>query len=152
VRCVSSSQSVFSPPAGGRQAEVTGASLCRIIGIAGSGWATDTAKLHNRTASRILMTIGVAKTIIANRPIASDAPQAPSQASLGFVPLPPSYQYTTPHRALSSLCHVPDRASALGSFSLDGRLGTSARVQLPPPHQTQHHSPKLVTFLNLPPR
>ena len=80
MRYVSSSQSVFSPPAGGRQAEVTGASLCRIIGIAGSGWATDTAKLHNRTASRILMTIGVAKTIIANRPIASDAPQAPSQA------------------------------------------------------------------------
>ena len=43
--------------------------------------------------------IGVAKTIIANRPVASDAPQAPSQATLGFVPLPPPRQYrrNTPH-------------------------------------------------------
>ena len=39
-------------------------------------------------------TIGVAKAIIANRPVASDAPQAPSlqapsQATLGFLPLSP---------------------------------------------------------------
>ena len=31
--------------------------------------------------------VRVAKTFISKRPIASDAPQAPSQATLGFVPL-----------------------------------------------------------------
>ena len=41
-------------------------------------------------APRILIAnaIGVAKTIIANRPVATDAPQAPLQATPGFVPLP----------------------------------------------------------------
>ena len=59
-------------------------------------------------ASRILMTnaIGVAKTTIANRPIASDAPQAHSQTTLGFVPLPPPRQYrrNTPQ---SPVLHLP---------------------------------------------
>ena len=50
---------------------------------------TTSLRFRNYTAPRILMTnaIGVAKTIIANRPIASDAPQAPSHDTLGFVPL-----------------------------------------------------------------
>ena len=67
---------------GGRQAEVTEALLCRLIDIAGCGDAPDRAHFRNYAASRILMTnaIAVAKTIIANRPIVSDAPQAPSQA------------------------------------------------------------------------
>ena len=36
--------------------------------------------------------IGVAKTIIANRPVASDAPQAHSQGFLGFRPCHPKIQ------------------------------------------------------------
>ena len=92
---------------GGRQAEVTEAFLCRLIDIAGCGDASDRARFRNYAASRILMTnaIGVAKTIIANRPIASDAPQAPSQATLGFVPLPPPRQYrcNTPHSPILPL-------------------------------------------------
>ena len=41
---------------------------------------------HDSPARRTSMTsaIGVAKVIIANRPIASDTPQAPSQATFGF--------------------------------------------------------------------
>ena len=41
--------------------------------------------------------IGVAKTTIANRPIVSGAAQAPSQTTLGFVPLPPSASVQTQH-------------------------------------------------------
>ena len=79
---------------GGRQAEVTEAFLCRLIDIAGCGGNSDRARFRSYAASRILMTnaIGVAKTTIASRPIASHAPQAPSQATLGFVPLPPRRQ------------------------------------------------------------
>ena len=73
---------------GGRQAEVTEAFLCRLIDIAGCGDASDRARSRNYAASRTPITnaIGVAKAIIANRPVASDAPQAPSQATLRFVP------------------------------------------------------------------
>ena len=100
--------SAVSVRAGGRQAEVTEAFLCRLIDIAGCGDASDRARFRNYyAASRILMTnaIGVAKTIISNRPIASDAPQAPSQATLGFVPLPPPRQYrcNTPHSPIFPL-------------------------------------------------
>ena len=58
---------------GERQAEVTEAFLCRLIDIAGCGDAPDRARFRNYAASRIPMTnaIGVAKTAIANRPIAS---------------------------------------------------------------------------------
>ena len=54
------------------------------INIAGCGDASDRARFRNYAASRIPMTnaIGVAKTIIANRPIASDAPQAPHKPPL----------------------------------------------------------------------
>ena len=71
-----------------------------IIDIAGCGSASDRARFRNYAASRILMTnaIGVAKTIITNRPIASDAPQAHSQTTLGFVPLPPPRQYGAENR------------------------------------------------------
>ncbi len=81
--------------------------LCRLLDIAGFGSATGRASFRNCVASRILMTnaISVAKTIIANRPIATDAPQAPSQATLGFVPLPPPRQYrrNTPHSSIVPL-------------------------------------------------
>ena len=66
--------------------------------------------------------IGVAKTIITNRPIASDAPQAPSQATLGFVPLPPPRQYrcNTPHSPVLPLPGVYRvRALGTGKYSLD---------------------------------
>ena len=61
-------------------AEVTKAPLCRIIDITGSGDASDRARFRNYAAPRTLMTnaIAVAKTIIANRLIGSDASQAPS--------------------------------------------------------------------------
>ena len=76
--------------AGGRQAKATEALLCRIPS-AGSGEASDRARFRNYAASNTSMTnaIGVTKTTIANRLVASDAPQAPSQATLGFVPLHP---------------------------------------------------------------
>ena len=65
---------------GGRQAEVTEAFLCRLIDIAGCGDASDRARFRNYAASRIPMTntLRVAKTTIANRPIASDATDAPT--------------------------------------------------------------------------
>lgn len=52
--------------AGGRQAEVTDALLCRLIDIACCGDASDRARFCNYTASRILMAnaIGVAKTLV----------------------------------------------------------------------------------------
>ena len=61
----------------------------------------------------------VAKTIIANRPVACDVPQAPSQATLGFVPLLPPRQYrrNTPHSPILPLPGaVFDQVRALGSF------------------------------------
>ena len=82
---------------GGRQAEVTEAFLCRLIDIADCGDFSGRAHFRNYAAPRILMTnaigVHVAKTFISKRPIASDAPQAPSQATLGFLPLPPPRQY-----------------------------------------------------------
>ena len=60
--------------------------------------------------------ISVAKTIIANLPTALDARQAPSQATLGLVPLPPPRQYRrTPHSPILLLPGVFGRVRALGS-------------------------------------
>ena len=92
---------------GGRQAEVTEVSLCRIIDIPGSDDASDRARFRYYAAARILTTnaIGVAKTIIANGPVASDARRAPSQATLGFVPLhaPRQYRHNTPRGSIFPL-------------------------------------------------
>ena len=71
--------------------------------------------------------IGVAKMkIIANRPIASDAPQAPSQATLGFVPLPPPRQYTlnTPHGPILPLGPPLARCLAAGWHWVVRALGS----------------------------
>ena len=61
-------------------------------------------RFRNYAAPRILMTsaIGVAKMANANRPIAPDAPQAPSQATLGFLPFPPPRQRQYRCRTLHS--------------------------------------------------
>ena len=61
------------------------------------------ARFRKYEASRILMNnaIGGAKAISAARSIASDTPQAPSQATLGFVPLPT-------HNRVSPILPLPD--------------------------------------------
>ena len=83
--------------------EVLLSSTTTVIGIAGAGSAFDSqqSKLQSPCASRIFMTtaIGAAKTIIKNKPITPDAPQAHYRPSLGFIrfpPLPASTDKTTP--------------------------------------------------------
>ncbi len=61
---------------GGHQAEAIEGFLWRVIDIAGAGNASGRARFRHHAASGIFMSsaIGVANTIISNRPIAQYAP------------------------------------------------------------------------------